>query len=65
MPIASLRVFSQEELLHLLCDCARHLGTAYQDTLDTELRDTLYEANLACQSLRCTLAMENKQFQIH
>ena len=65
MPIANLRVFSQEELLHLLCDCAYQLGMAYQDTLDTELRDTSYEAHLACQFLRCTLAMENKQFQIH
>lgn len=65
MPIASLQTFSQEELLHLLCDCAHQLGMAYQDTLDIELRDTSYKANLACQFLRCTLAMDNKQFQIH
>lgn len=65
MPIAHLRVFSQEQLLELLCNCAHQLGMAYQDLLDTDLRDASYEAHQACQFLRCTLAMENHQFQIH
>lgn len=65
MPIAQLQTFSQEELLSLLCDCAHQLNAAYQETLDSELRDTSYAASTACQFLRYELAQQNKQFQIH
>jgi len=62
--IANLRTFSTEDLLNLLCDCAHHLGNAYQDTLDCDQRDTSYSASMACEYLRCQLAVSSPYYRI-
>ena len=63
-PIANLRTFSKEDLLNLLCDCAYHLGQAYQDTLDCEQRDTSYTASMACDFLRFELSANNHHYRL-
>lgn len=62
--IASLQLFSKEELLILLSECAYHLGNAYQDTLDRDQRDTSYKAKMACEFLQCEIAVQNN-YQFH
>ncbi len=59
MPIVSLRTFSQEELLILLSECAYHLGNAYQETLNGELREASYNAKMACEFLQFEIAVQH------
>ena len=62
--LASLRTFSKEELLMVLCECSHHLSLAYQDTLDKNLWDTSFTASMACDFLRYELSRTNQNFQL-
>ncbi len=65
MAIANLKTFNQEELLHVLSQCAHQLTQAWQATEIDSLFEASFEATLACQFLRCELAMQNNNYRIH
>jgi hypothetical protein len=63
--IAELRTYNPEQLLSLLTDCAYSLGFAYEETQYESLKQTSFEALRACDYLRCVLAQQNSQYQLH
>ena len=65
MAIANLRTFDQEQLLQVLSQCAHQLNQAWQATEIDSLFEASFEATLACQFLRCELAMNNHHYRIH
>jgi hypothetical protein len=65
MPIANLRTFNKEELLHVLSECAHQLTKAWQATEMDALFEASFEATLACQFLRCELALTQSNYRIH
>ena len=64
MAIANLRTFNQEELLHVLSNCAHSLAYAYQKTELESFYEASFEATMACEFLRCELAVNNKHYRI-
>ena len=64
MAIANLRTFSQEQLLHVLSQCAHHLTYAWEKTEIDSWYEASFEAAMACEFLRCKLAVNNKQYRI-
>lgn len=65
MAIANLRTFNQEQLLHVLSQCADQLAFAYRKTELDSLFETSFEATMACEFLRCELAVNNSNYLIH
>ena len=64
MAIANLKTFSQEQLLNVLSQCAHDLVYAWEKTEIDALYETSFEASMACEYLRCKLAMSNKNYRI-
>ena len=64
MAIANLRTFNQEQLLHVLSQCAHHLAFAYEKTELELLYETSFEATMACEYLRCKIATQNPNFRL-
>lgn len=64
MGIAHLRTFNQAQLLHVLSQCAHSLAYAWEETQIDALFDVSCEATQACEYLRCTLAVNDKHFQL-
>ena len=65
MAIANLRTFNQEQLLHVLIQCAHHLTYAWEQTEIDSLYDVSFEASMACEYLRCELAAHNSNYRVH
>lgn len=64
MAIANLRTFDKEQLLQVLSQCAHHLSYAYEETELASLYETSFEASMACEFLRCELAVNNKHYRL-
>jgi len=65
MAIANLRIFDREQLLHVLSQCAHQLTHAWQQTEIDSLYEASFEAAMACEFLRCELAVNNNHYRIH
>jgi hypothetical protein len=64
MNIAQLRIFNNEDLLHLLSQCSHLLHEAYQNTLEHDYMDASFESRMACEYLRCQLAISSPYYRI-
>lgn len=62
--IANLRTFNQEQLLHLLSQCAHSLSYAWQETQVDALYEVSFEASMACEYLRCVMAQQNSNYRL-
>ncbi len=58
-PIAKLKIYEIEDLLHLLFDCAQNLASAYQEIQEMSLFVTSEEARRACEYLLYTIHKQN------
>lgn len=63
--ITPLRTFSKEELLYLLNACSSHLAYAYEETMVDSLQTISMEAAMACEYLRCEIAIQATPYQFH
>ena len=65
MTIANLKIFNQQQLLHVLSQCAHQLTQAWKVTEIDSLYEASFEATLACEFLRCELASTHSNYRIH
>lgn len=63
--ISTLKRFSNEELIQLLCACSESLAVAYQNSLDKDFWHIAIQARLACESLRYEIHSQTRRYPIH